>query len=57
MRRTLSLPVFPFTLARRALLILALPTVSWVGVFAQIDRAVLEGTVTDPRERPSLGPV
>ena len=32
---------------RRVLLILCLLTVTWVGVSAQIDRAVLEGTVTD----------
>ncbi len=35
-------------LARVSLAVLLFLTVSWIGAFAQVDRAVLEGTVTDP---------
>jgi len=37
-----------FALAQTSLLALFFLTIAWVGAFAQIDRAVLEGTVADP---------
>jgi hypothetical protein len=41
-------PSFSFTSGRHLVSTLVFVTIAWVGVSAQIDRAVLEGTVTDP---------
>jgi len=48
-------PSSVFTFVQRALLIAVLSMVSCVAVVAQIDRAVLEGTVTDSTEAAIVG--